>query len=148
MSQRDEFLTALTVAMKRVRPERGALRAVGQMPSFVPAELQPFAIAVTTLAADGLRARLSGEPGLAPELARTLNMLSAQLDKAGQRDEAVRASGEALALRRRLAAADPPPMSLNWPSRWSIMRSGWLRPDSRTRRCKCHWRRWSCAGSW
>src|SRR5712664_2920002 len=102
----DELLTALTVAMNTARPEQGALQAVGQLPAFVPIELQSFAIEVTRLAADGLRDQLVREPGIAPEVARTLHDLAHRLAEAGRREEAVPVSEEAVTRYRELAAAD------------------------------------------
>ncbi|MGH8909961.1 MAG: tetratricopeptide repeat protein [Egibacteraceae bacterium] len=80
------------------------LVALAEEIPFGHATLRPVALAVAQRLVDDHRAARIDEPA---ELARLLHNLSLRLSEAGRRAEALAVGAEAVALRRRLADADP-----------------------------------------
>jgi hypothetical protein len=101
------LLASVTTAMTVSRPFRGAAAAAGRFPDLTPVWLRHFAVAVTTLAVDGLRAQAGNEPASAPTLAILLNTLATHLSGAGRPREALESVGEAVMLYRQLAQDSP-----------------------------------------
>src|SRR5581483_4710705 len=76
-------------------------------PNVLPVWLRPLAATITALAVDGLRAQAESDVSVTVGLARMLSNLGARLGEAGQRDEALTATQEAVAIRRQLTQANP-----------------------------------------
>jgi hypothetical protein len=103
----DALLDAVFDAMIISRPARGALDLANRLPPPLPVWLRPIAVAVTTLAVDGLRARDSSDPDAAPELARALGNLAVSLSEMRRWDELLEVADEAVTRFRQLAEASP-----------------------------------------
>ena len=101
----DELITAVTGAMTIARPVNGAAEAADRFPDVTAAWMRPIAVAVTSLAVDGMRQRAATDPAATGGLARQLSNHAARLAGAGRRDEALAVSEEAVTRYRELAAA-------------------------------------------
>ena len=102
-----DLLTAVITAMTTSRPARGAADTADRFRGALPVWQRPLAVTVTSLAADGLRARASDDPNYLPDLARGLSNLANRLSEAGQREQALETAREAVTHYRQLAQDDP-----------------------------------------
>ncbi len=101
------LMAAVVGAMNFARPVYGAAEAADRLPEVLPIRVRPVAIAVTSLAVDGMRQRAASDPTAARGLARQLSNLAARLAGVGQWGEALVVSEEAVAGHRELTAANP-----------------------------------------